>query len=76
MIKLTRWRSCVKTPPKKDGEYLVVRFCKDGTLCYAAHLGYTAKYGWNTYLDSHDNPITFSDDELWTEMTKVKGRVK
>lgn len=74
MIKTTRWRSCKNTPPKKDGEYLVVRFRKDGTMSYASHLGYTTKYGWNTYKESYDNAITDFKDELWTEMTKTKGR--
>lgn len=70
MIRISRWRSCLNTPPKKDGEYLVVRFYK-GQLSYGSHLGYTTKYGWNTHMDSHDYPIKFdTKDFLWAEVTK------
>lgn len=80
MIKMTRWRSCINTPPKKDGDYLVVRFRKDGTLIYAAAIHFTVKYGWNTYLDEHNYTMFFDENNkydracLWTEMTKQKGR--
>ena len=76
MIKFTRWRSCLKTPPKKDGDYLVVRFDKDGNLNYASHLDYTVKYGWNTSNYGHEHVIDSNRmrDCLWSEVTKRKGR--
>lgn len=82
MIKMTRWRSCVKTPPKKDGTYLVVHFNKHGELVYAGALGYTLKWGWNTYNTSNEPSTFFSKTNkhdyayLWTEITKVKGKRK
>lgn len=76
MIKLSRWSSCLNTPPKKDGEYLVVRFYK-GELSYASCLGYTTAYGWNTHITSHDYPVVFdSKDFLWTEVTKERVKRK
>ena len=77
MIKISRWRSCLNTPPKKDGHYLVVRFW-DGELCYAADLDYTVEYGWNTNKLGHDCPIVFHKNRkydryvFWTEMTYQK----
>ena len=82
MIKMTRWRSCVKTPPKKDGTYLVVHFNKHGELVYSGALNYTLKWGWNTYSNSNEPSTFFSKENkhdyvyLWTEMTKVKGKKK
>lgn len=74
MIKFSRWYSCKNTPPKKDGDYMVVRFRSNGTLNYCSCLGYTSKYGWNTHLDSHDYPIIFEDDTLWAKVKKVKEK--
>lgn len=34
--------------PKKDGEYLFIQFWYDGSVTYAAKLGYTCLFGWNT----------------------------
>lgn len=82
MIKMTRWRSCVNTPPKKDGDYLVIR-CFNGTLSYAANLHYTVAYGWNTHNDGYtEHRIVFDRKNkydracLWTEITQVKGKRK
>ena len=80
MIKMTRWRSCLNTPPKKDGDYLVVRFDDLGNLAYAANIHYTTKYGWNTYLEAHNHTMFFDKNDkydracLWTVLTKVKGK--
>ena len=31
--------------PKKDGEYLFIQFWRDGSVTYAAKLGYTVQHG-------------------------------
>lgn len=72
MIKFSRWYLCKNTPPKKDGDYMVARFNERGELNYCACLGYTAKYGWNTHAYSHDYPIVFEDNTMWTEVKNVK----
>ena len=33
--------------PKKDGEYLFIQLWDDGSVTYAAKLGYTVLHGWN-----------------------------
>lgn len=35
--------------PKKDGEYLFIQLWDDGSVVYAAKLGYTVRHGWNTH---------------------------
>lgn len=40
--------------PKKDGEYLFIQLWSDGSVVYAAKLGYTVHYGWNTHLYEHE----------------------
>ena len=78
MIKFSRFLSCTKTPPKKDGDYLVIRFRGD-RFSYASGIHYTVKYGWNTYADNESchNPIDFSDGNyLWTLPTKVPDKKK
>ena len=35
--------------PNKDGEYLFIQFWRDGSVTYAAKLGYTRLFGWNTH---------------------------
>lgn len=81
MIKISRWRSCVNTPPKKDGVYLVVRFYSDGTLGYASNLPYTTEWGWNTGRYGHESVIVFKNNKydkeyMWTTITKEKGKKK
>ena len=81
MIKTTRWRSCLNTPPKNDGYYLVVNFYK-GELSYAACLHYTTMHGWNTHRDEYAHKIVFKKENeydrtyRWTEMTNVKDKRK
>ena len=36
--------------PKKDGEYLFMELWTNGSVVYAAKLGYTVQYGWNTHI--------------------------
>ena len=82
MIKVARWYSCLKTPPKEDGDYLVARFDADGKMSYACGIHYTTKYGWNTY-DSSTGPSEFLSKHdkydracLWTVLTKESGKKK
>lgn len=76
MIKFDRMRSCLNTPPKQDGLYLVMRFDKAGVLYSAGTFHYTVKYGWNTYNCCPENPIIFEKEDLWTVATKIKTRRK
>ena len=79
MINVTEWKSCLKTKPETEGDYLVVRFRKNGSLAYATSMHYTLEYGWNTYADANKNPIVFTPDNefdkeyFWTTMTKEEG---
>jgi len=79
MIKISRWRSCVNNPPKKDGDYLVIKL-HNHKLSYASKLPYTTIWGWNTYRDpwggEHSNRIEITDKSyLWAEVTYEKRKI-
>lgn len=73
MIKISRFRSCTKTPPKKDGTYLVVKMWK-GKFSLALAMKYSLEYGWNADSWSHDSVITFEESEhaMWATVTEEK----
>lgn len=57
--------------PKKDGEYLFMQFWTNGSVVYAAKLGYTVQYGWNTHLYEHEHSFGQNPDNgayVWTEL--------
>ena len=41
--------------PKKDGEYLFIQLWYDGSVTFAAKLGYTVQHGWNTNSHGHEH---------------------
>lgn len=58
--------------PKKDGEYLFMQFCTNGSVVYAAKLGYTVQYGWNTHLYEHEHSFGQNPDNgayVWAELS-------
>lgn len=76
MIKVSRFRSCVKTPPKEDGQYFVVRLVR-GELKYGQHLSYTKQWGWNTDMWGHEHAIVFKDPKyMWATITDEPVRRK
>lgn len=57
--------------PKKDGEYLFMQFWTNGSVVYAAKLGYTVQYGWNTHLYEHEHSFGQNPDNgayVWAEL--------
>lgn len=57
--------------PKKDGEYLFVRLWDDGSVIFAAKLGYTVQHGWNTSLDDYEHSFGQKPDTgayVWAEL--------
>lgn len=57
--------------PKKDGEYLFMQFWTNGSVVYAAKLGYTVQYGWNTHLYEHEHSFGQNSDNgayVWAEL--------
>ena len=57
--------------PKKDGEYLFMQFLTNGSVVYAAKLGYTVQYGWNTHLYEHEHSFGQNPDNgayVWAEL--------
>ena len=57
--------------PKKDGEYLFMQLWTDGSVTYAAKLGYTVQYGWNTHLHEHEHSFGQKPDKgayVWAEL--------
>ena len=58
--------------PKKDGEYLFMKLWTDGSVVYAANLGYTVQYGWNTHLYEHEHSFGQNPDNgayVWAELS-------
>ena len=57
--------------PKKDGEYLFMQLWTNGSVVYAAKLGYTVQYGWNTHLYEHEHSFGQKPDNgayVWAEL--------
>ena len=57
--------------PKKDGEYLFMQFLTNGSVVYAAKLGYTVQYGWNPHLYEHEHSFGQNPDNgayVWAEL--------
>ena len=57
--------------PKKDGEYLFIQFWHDGSVTYAAKLGYTILHGWNTRSDEYAHSFgqtPNSGNYAWAEL--------
>lgn len=57
--------------PKKDGEYLFIQFWSDGSVTYAAKLGYTVLHGWNTRSDEYAHSFgqtPNNGDYAWAEL--------
>lgn len=76
MIKVSRFRSCVNTPPKEDGYYLVVKLV-NGRFSYGSKLSYTTKWGWNTDKWGHESEIKFEDPKyMWATVKDEKVRRK
>lgn len=73
MIEFSEFKSCVNTPPKEDGTYIVIKFNERNKMIYAASIDYTTKYGWNTNCFSNDHAITYEEDAFWATVSKKKG---
>ena len=57
--------------PKKDGEYLFIQFWHDGSVTYAAKLGYTVLHGWNTRPGEYAHSFGQKPDNgayVWAEL--------
>ena len=57
--------------PKKDGDYLFLRLWDDGSVIFAAKLGYTVQYGWNTSHGDHEHSFGQKPDTgayVWAEL--------
>lgn len=57
--------------PKKDGEYLFVQLWTDGSVVYAAKLGYTVQHGWNTHANEYEHSFGQKPDNgayAWAEL--------
>ena len=57
--------------PKKDGEYLFIQLWYDGSVTFAAKLGYTVQHGWNTNSHGHEHSfgqIPNNGDYAWAEL--------
>lgn len=57
--------------PKKDGDYLFLRLWDDGSVSFAAKLGYTVQYGWNTSHDDYEHSFGQKPDTgayVWSEL--------
>lgn len=57
--------------PKKDGEYLFIQFWRDGSVTYAAKLGYTVQHGWNTHPGEYEHSfgqIPKNGDYAWAKL--------
>ena len=57
--------------PKKDGEYLFIQLWYDGSVTFAAKLGYTVQHGWNTNSHGHEHSfgqIPKNGDYAWAEL--------
>lgn len=57
--------------PKKEGDYLFLRLWDDGSVIFAAKLGYTVQHGWNTSLDDYEHSFGQEPDTgayVWAEL--------
>ena len=57
--------------PKKDGEYLFIQLWYDGSVTFAAKLGYTVQHGWNTNSHGHAHSfgqIPNNGAYVWAEL--------
>ena len=63
------WHKCEN--PKKDGEYLFIQLWRDGSVTYAAKLGYTVQHGWNTHANEYEHSFgqnPGNGDYAWAEL--------
>lgn len=63
------WNKSVN--PKKDGEYLFIQLWTDGSVTYAAKLGYTVQHGWNTRPGEYAHSFGQKPDNgdyVWAEL--------
>ena len=57
--------------PKKDGEYLFMQLWTDGSVTFAAKIGYTVRHGWNTRRDGYEHSFGQNPGDgayVWAEL--------
>ena len=71
-FKFTGFKSCIDELPEEDGEYVVIRVSEfDGKVYSVQNIMYTVAHGWNTFIDTDDEPyyanaLTYDKFSFWT----------
>ena len=78
-IEFGEWKSCVKEPPKKNGEYIVVCIFLGKSVTTLSKIEFTVEHGWNTSVNSGEYAIDYGADDdfvyYWTDIPTFNAHI-